>query len=104
MTRFVTVAQASEIAPGEREIFDVEGYYVAVFNVGGTYYAIEDVCSHDDGPVAEGDLFGYEIECPAARRALRHSQRQSHAHARRMPIRWFPTRVEGNDLQVGFED
>jgi 3-phenylpropionate/trans-cinnamate dioxygenase ferredoxin subunit len=37
---------------------------LAVFNIAGAYYAIADVCSHDDGPVAEGELEGYEIECP----------------------------------------
>jgi 3-phenylpropionate/trans-cinnamate dioxygenase ferredoxin subunit len=37
---------------------------VALFNVQGTFYAIDDICTHDDGPLAEGDLRGHEIECP----------------------------------------
>jgi 3-phenylpropionate/trans-cinnamate dioxygenase ferredoxin subunit len=104
VTRYITVAKTAEIGPGEREIFDIEGYYIAVFNVGGSYYAIEDVCSHDDGPVAEGDLYGFEIECP------RHGARfdiRTGAVTRMpavLPILWFPTRVEGDEIQVGFDD
>ena len=104
MTRYITVAKTAEIGPGEREIYDIEGYYIAVFNVGGNYYAIEDVCSHDDGPVAEGELYGYEIECP------RHGARfdiRNGAVTRMpavLPIQWFPVRVEGDEIQVGFDD
>jgi len=104
MTRYFTVAQVSEIGPGQRDVFDVNETYVAVFNVGGVYYAIEDICTHDDGPLVEGDVEGFEIECPrhGARFDVRTGQ------ATRMPavepVRWFPVRVEGNDIQVGFED
>jgi len=42
----------------------VDGRAIALFNVGGTFYAIDDVCTHDGGPLAEGDLVGNEIECP----------------------------------------
>lgn len=104
MPRFVTVAKAAEIGPGERAIFDVEGYYIAVFNVDGNYYAIEDVCSHDDGPVAEGDLYGFEIECP------RHGARFDirNGAVLRMPavtpILSFPVRIEDEDIQIGFDD
>jgi 3-phenylpropionate/trans-cinnamate dioxygenase ferredoxin subunit len=103
MARFVTVAQTAEIAPGQRDVFDVEGLYIAVFNVGGIYYAIEDVCTHDDGPLAEGELFGFEIECP------RHGARFDIRNGKvlYMPavldVRWFPVRVEGDAVQVDVE-
>lgn len=64
MSRAVQVAPADTIQPGDRKIVEVDGTFIAIFNVGGTYHAIEDVCTHDDGPVAEGVLDGYEIECP----------------------------------------
>lgn len=104
MTRFVTITQASAIGPGERAVFDIEGYYIAVFNVGGTYYAIEDVCTHDDGPLAEGELIGYEIECP--RHGARFDIRDGSVTRMPavLPIQWFPTRVEGDTIQVGFEN
>jgi len=102
--RFVTVAKTADIGPGERDVFEVEDYWIAVFNVGGQYYAIEDVCTHDDGPLAEGELYGYEIECP------RHGARfdiRTGAVLRMpavVPVKWFPTRVENDEIQVGLDD
>ena len=104
MPRYVTVAQTADIPPGEREVVDVEGYYIAVFNVGGTYYAIEDVCTHDGGPLAEGDLYDYEIECPrhGARFDIRTGKVLSMPAV--IDVQWFPVRVEGDDIQIGFEE
>ncbi len=104
MPRYVTVAQTADIPPGEREVVDVEGYYIAVFNVGGTYYAIEDVCTHDGGPLAEGDLYDYEIECPrhGARFDIRTGKVLSMPAV--IDVQWFSVRVEGDDIQIGFEE
>lgn len=104
MGRFITVAKTSDIGPGERDVFDVEGYYIAVFNVGGVYYAIEDICTHDDGPLAEGELDGYEIECP--RHGARFDIRTGAALSMPAvtPTKWFPTRTEGDDIQIEIDD
>jgi len=64
MAEFVKVAHISEIPPGTRKIIDLEEVTVALFNIDGKYYCIEDVCTHDSGPVAEGELDGFRIECP----------------------------------------
>jgi len=63
-TEFTSVATVDELKPGERMVAEVGRHWVAIFNVDGTYYAIEDVCTHDDGPLAEGDLNGCIISCP----------------------------------------
>jgi 3-phenylpropionate/trans-cinnamate dioxygenase ferredoxin subunit len=104
LPRFVTVAKTSEIPPGSRLVLDVEGYYVAVFNVDGTFYAIEDVCTHDDGPVAEGDLRGFEIECP--RHGARFDIRTGAVLAMPavVPVKVFPVRIAGDEVQLGFEE
>lgn len=62
--KFVAVANESEIPEGEARVFHLEYCRVAVCRVEGHLYAIEDVCSHDNGPLGEGCLRGYEIECP----------------------------------------
>jgi 3-phenylpropionate/trans-cinnamate dioxygenase ferredoxin subunit len=64
MMEFTTVATTDEIKPGERLVVEIGTAWVAIFNVDGRYYAIEDRCTHDDGPLAEGDLRGCIIECP----------------------------------------
>jgi 3-phenylpropionate/trans-cinnamate dioxygenase ferredoxin subunit len=60
----VTLAITGELASGERKLFEVDGHRIALFNISGKYYCIADVCSHDGGPVAEGECDGFEIECP----------------------------------------
>jgi len=64
MSNLVKVATVDELPPGERKFVDFAEVTVAIFNVNGQYYAIEDVCTHDGGPLADGNLFGHEIECP----------------------------------------
>ena len=63
-TDFVTVASTDEIEPGERLVLEYGQRWVIIFNIDGVYYAIDDVCTHDDGPLAEGTLAGCTIECP----------------------------------------
>jgi 3-phenylpropionate/trans-cinnamate dioxygenase ferredoxin subunit len=103
MARFVTLAQTDEIGPGDRDIFEVEGFYIAVFNVNGTYYAIEDVCTHDDGPLVEGDLDGFEIECPrhGARFDIRTGQALSMPAV--VPVRRFEVRVSEGQIRVDLD-
>ena len=64
VTNFVTVAKVNEIALGKVKVVYVDDAPVGVANVDGQYYAFADVCTHDDGPVAEGPLVGCVIECP----------------------------------------
>jgi 3-phenylpropionate/trans-cinnamate dioxygenase ferredoxin subunit len=49
VTRFVTVAHADEIRPGDKQIVDVDGVLVVVVNLDGQFFALEDVCTHDGG-------------------------------------------------------
>ncbi len=64
MAEYVAVAQVEEVKPGERIVLAVKEHYIALFNVDGAYYAIEDLCTHDDGPLGDGELSGTIIECP----------------------------------------
>jgi 3-phenylpropionate/trans-cinnamate dioxygenase ferredoxin subunit len=64
MADFVRVASCDEIPDGNRRVIEIDEQLVAVFNVGGQYYALDDVCTHDGGPLAEGPLHGFQIECP----------------------------------------
>lgn len=98
MAQTIRVAQADEIQPGQRKIIEVAGTFIAIFNVDGTYYAIEDVCTHDDGPVAEGELDGFEIECPrhGARFDIRDGRVLSMPAIR--PVQSYPVAVEDGSI------
>lgn len=64
MADWTRVAPVTEFPPGSRRVVDVDGERIAVFNLGGSYHAIEDVCSHDGGELSSGELEGHEIVCP----------------------------------------
>lgn len=64
MTPFIKVAEASELTPGGKKLVELDGRAIALFRLDDGYHAIDDVCTHDGGPLAEGDLVGREIMCP----------------------------------------
>lgn len=64
MSDWVDAATADQLVPGGHVTVDVDGVEVAVFNVGGEYLAIEDICTHDGGELACGELEGDVIVCP----------------------------------------
>src|SRR3954469_18250754 len=64
METFVKVATRDELPPGGKKLVEVDGRAIAVFHVCGGFYAIDDVCTHDGGPLAEGQVIGCEIQCP----------------------------------------
>jgi 3-phenylpropionate/trans-cinnamate dioxygenase ferredoxin subunit len=98
---FLSVATVDELGNGERIILDIGGETIALFNIAGKYFAIADVCSHDDGPVAEGELLNHEIACPrhGARFDLRTGEALSLPAVIDIPA--YPVRIEGNDILIG---
>jgi 3-phenylpropionate/trans-cinnamate dioxygenase ferredoxin subunit len=79
---------------------DVDGVAVAVFNLGGEFYAIEDVCTHDGGDLAGGEVDGDAIVCP--RHGARFSIKTGEVLAPPAyePIATFPVRVQDGMIQV----
>ena len=69
MSNWVTVAKVGELAPGEWRVVNVDDAPIVVFNLGGEYYAIEDICTHDGGQLTGGKVEGDEIVCPRHGRA-----------------------------------
>ena len=61
---FVKVAEIKDIGPSSMRAVDVEGEKVCIINAEGSYFSIGNVCTHVGGPLNEGTLEGYEVECP----------------------------------------
>src|SRR5512139_2982060 len=61
---FLEIAPVSELPNGERLFIEVEGRSIVIFGIADRFFAIADVCSHDDGPLGDGDLEGYNVVCP----------------------------------------
>lgn len=98
---FVSVGTVDELGSGKRMILEIDQRLIAVFNIAGEYYAIDDVCSHDDGPVAEGELDGKQIECPrhGARFDIETGEVLSLPAIVDIPA--YPVRVEGEEILIG---
>lgn len=103
MGQLVKVAQVGEIVPGTFKTIEIEGELIAVFNINGEFYAIQDVCTHDGGILTGGTVRGYIIECP------RHGAQFDikTGTVLRMPavepIQTYPVKVEGSEIFVLFE-
>ena len=104
MAEFITVATTDEIQPGDRVVFEIKRHWIAVFNVDGKYYAVEDLCTHDYGTLADGYLDGYEIGCyrHGARFDIRDGSVKMGPAIR--PVPFYPVRVEGNEVQIELND
>jgi len=100
MSDWVTVARADELAPGEWRVAEVGGAQIAVFNLDGGYYAIEDVCTHDGGQLTGGSVEGDQIVCP--RHGARFCIRTGEALCAPAyePTAIFPLRIENGEVQV----
>ena len=61
---WVKAVKTGDIAPGASQVLEVSGQAIALFNVGGKFYAIENTCPHQGGPLGEGYLDGKEVTCP----------------------------------------
>jgi 3-phenylpropionate/trans-cinnamate dioxygenase ferredoxin subunit len=64
MSDFVKVAEKHEVPPGTIKLVDVGGERVGLANVDGSFHAFSDACTHDGGPLSEGDLEGAIVTCP----------------------------------------
>jgi 3-phenylpropionate/trans-cinnamate dioxygenase ferredoxin subunit len=61
---FFEIAPESELANGERLFVDIGDNPIVIFNIAGNFYAIGDICTHDDGPLGDGDVEGFNVVCP----------------------------------------
>lgn len=103
MSDFITIAKTTDVKPGAMKTFTVNGKRVLIANLEGTFFATQDLCTHDNGTLADGELVDGEIECP------RHGARFDAKTGRVMalpamfPIKTFPVRVDGESVQVAME-
>ena len=104
MAEFVKVAVRGEIPPGGKKLVEIDGRAIAVFNVDGAFHAIDDVCTHDGGPLAEGTLEGAEIRCP--RHGARFDVRTGQALCLPAvePVAVHAVEARGDDIFVALDD
>ncbi|MGH7731841.1 MAG: Rieske 2Fe-2S domain-containing protein [Candidatus Eiseniibacteriota bacterium] len=97
---YVTVAKVGEIPSGGVKVSRIGDQEIAVFNLAGVHYAMDDICTHDGGPLAEGTIEGHVIECP--RHGARFDIRTGAVLGMpaTQPVRTYPVRVDGDRIEV----
>jgi 3-phenylpropionate/trans-cinnamate dioxygenase ferredoxin subunit len=100
MSDFVRVAAVSELSDPSKMLVEVDDRMIALFHVAGRFFAIDDVCTHDGGPLAEGQLEGFAIACPrhGAKFDIRDGRVLSMPATQ--PTVAHEVKVEGNDVFV----
>ena len=97
---WTALAAVADIAPGTAHVAEAGGRRLALCNTGDGIYAIDDVCTHDGGPLDQGHLDGTQIECP------RHGARFDVISGRALclpairPVRTYPSRISGDTVEV----
>ncbi len=100
MADFVRVAKTNEIEPGQGRLVEAKGKQIALFNVDGTFFAVDNTCTHRGGPLAEGEVSGHEVTCPyhGARFDIRTGEVLGPPAQR--AVSCYGVRVTGTDIEV----
>ena len=98
----IPVCPAAELSPGAMRLVEHDGRKIGVFNCDGTLYAIEDRCSHDDGPLAEGefDPAACTVECPRHGSLFDLTTGRPKTLPAFQPVQIFPVAVEGDTITL----
>src|SRR6188472_3366360 len=98
----IEVCAVDELEPGMARIVEVDGRKVGVFNADGELYAIEDRCSHDDGPLAEGpfDPDARTVECPRHGSLFDLRTGRPRTLPAYLPVETFPVREEDGTIKM----
>jgi 3-phenylpropionate/trans-cinnamate dioxygenase ferredoxin subunit len=98
---YVTVGSTEDLMEGERLFVEIDGTPIVIFRIADQLFAIQDLCSHDDGTLGDGELEGYDVICP---RHGAHFDIQS-GKALAMPavvdIKAYVVRVLNKQIEVG---
>lgn len=99
MGKLTKVAQTTDIEPGQGKVIEAEGKTLAVFNVDGSFYAVDNTCLHRGGPLGEGELDGKVVTCPW------HGWQYDvttgrHAMNPSVAVRRYEVKVEGDEVKI----
>jgi 3-phenylpropionate/trans-cinnamate dioxygenase ferredoxin component len=105
LPEIIDVCTVSELPIGERKLVEWEDLEIGVFNCRGEYFAIEDRCSHDDGPLAEGefDAGTCTVECPRHGSLFDLRTGRPKTLPAYEPVEIFPVRVEDDTVKLEVE-
>jgi 3-phenylpropionate/trans-cinnamate dioxygenase ferredoxin subunit len=98
---FVAIGAAADLPNGERLFIEIDSLAIVVFNIAGQFFALADVCSHDDGPLGDGDLEGFEVTCPRHGASFDVRTGKVLSLPAIVDIPAYPTRVMDGQIEIG---
>ena len=101
---YYEVCPVEELPAGERLFIALGEDPVVIFNIAGDFYAIADICTHDDGPLGEGEIEDHEIVCPrhGARFDIRTGEVLALPAVKGVPA--YPIRVKNGMVEIGVQE
>ena len=99
MGTFIKVAKTSELAAGQGKVVEAGGRELALFNVGGAYHAIDNLCKHRGGSLGEGELDGTVVTCPLHAWTYDVTTGECFDDPA-CPVDRFAVKIEGDDILV----
>jgi 3-phenylpropionate/trans-cinnamate dioxygenase ferredoxin component len=104
MTDFIKAAEASELEEGELLPIEVDGELICLAMVEGTVYAFTDNCTHISGPLNEGDLEGYILDCPWHGAQFDIRTGKVVRGPARQDVMTYPVKVENDAIYIKLPD
>ena len=100
MAEFLKVAKTDEIASGQARRVEVHGKRLALFNIDGNFYALDDTCPHRGGPLSEGAIAGEQVTCPWHGSTFDIRTGEVVAAPARQGVARYSVRVTGTDIEI----
>lgn len=101
MPEWVKVATSDQIPPSTARRVEARGLAIAVFNLDGQFFALEDTCPRDEGSLSQGDLFGDLVQCPVE--ACKYELATGNCITFDACVQAFEVKVEGGDVKIKME-
>jgi nitrite reductase/ring-hydroxylating ferredoxin subunit len=96
----VKVAQVSDVPVGTGRVVQAGDKKLALFNLGGTFYALDNRCTHVGGPLGEGTVQGNQVTCPWHGSVFNITTGEVIRSPARRPVATYPVRVERDEVIV----
>ena len=100
MATYIRVARTTELPSGQGKLVEAGGRKIALFNVEGSFYAIDDTCTHRGGPLSEGGLQGNEVTCPWHGAVFDVTTGNVLGPPAPLGVTSYLVRVQGDDVEV----
>ena len=104
MPEFVRIASTEEIPAGQAMLVEINGKEIAIFNVSGSFYAIDNMCTHVGGPLCEGEIEGPQVTCPWHGAVFDVTTGDALGPPASEGVSRYNVRVAGSDIEVEIDD